>query len=128
MPISREYRSFFFGALAAILGTGGAERAAEFNGIEAETIAQAIGRARYFLQFGAAFRGKQIELRSAMGKSAQANPEQTDLAPMIAMRMEEFLEYGENIAVELRRLAQGFGPRVGVEAGVTNCQGERPRG
>src|SRR6266852_7818242 len=66
----REYRSFFFVALVAWVGIGGVEGAAELHGAEAETIAQMIGGARQLFEFGAAFRGEQIELVGAVRQTA----------------------------------------------------------
>src|SRR6266404_6038362 len=114
--------------LVTALRIGGAERAAEFHGIEAEAIAQIIRGARQLFELGAALDGEQVELLRAMRQTAQAYTKQADFAAMVAVLAEKLLEYGENIGVELRWLAKCFGARVRVKAGVTNGESERARG
>src|SRR5258706_13598453 len=113
--------------LVTALRIGGAERAAEFHGIEAEAIAQIIRGARQLCELGAALGGEQVELLRAMRQAAQAYTQQADFAAMVAVFAEKFLEHVENIGIELRWLAERSRARVGVKPGVTNGEGERAR-
>src|SRR5258707_558964 len=91
ISITTEYRSFFFAVLVAWLGIIGAQRAAKLHGAEAEAIAQEVGGARQFFEFGAAFRGQQIELLRAVRQTAEAYTEKADFAAMVAVLAKKIL-------------------------------------
>src|SRR5712671_6191574 len=128
MPITREYRSFFFVSLVARLGIFGTERAAELHGAESEAVAQPIGGARQLFEFGAAFRGEQIELLRTMRQAAQAHTKQADFAPMIAVGVKKLLKCGKNVRIELGRFTKRLRACVRIEASVTNGERKSARG
>src|SRR5690349_2442601 len=127
MLISTEYRSFFFLVLATGWGALRAERASELHRPKSEAVAKTVRRARQLLKLCAAFGGEQVELLRAMRQPAEAHSQKTDFAFVVSMLKEQRLKDGENIGIELRRLTERFGSRVGVETGVTNGEGERTR-
>jgi len=87
-----------------------------------------VGGARQPFEFGAAFRGEQIELLRAMRQAAQAYAEEADFAAMVTMLAKKILEDSEDVGVKLRWLAERFRARVGIEAGVTDGESEGARG
>jgi len=78
------------------------------HGAEAEAIAQEVRGARQLFEFGAAFRGEEIELLRAMRQAAQAYAQEADFAAMVTMLAKKILEGSERCRRQVALARRAF--------------------
>src|SRR2546425_11600177 len=104
-----------------------AKRAAELHLVKTKAIAQGISCPRELVQFCASRWIEQIELLVSVREPAERHSQQTDSPLRITVFAKQRKKGSECVRIKLDRLRQCFRSRVGVEAGVTNRESERPR-
>src|SRR6266404_3527645 len=104
-----------------------AKRTAELHLVKTKAIAQGISCPRELVQFCTPRWIEQIELSVSVREPAERYSEQTDFPLRITVFAKQRKKGSECVRVKLDRLRQCFRSRVGIEAGVTNRESERPR-